>query len=241
MYRVELEVGTVAVKVPKNKVTIGSKAYVDMLTEAEFLSKLRHTNITLLLGYGTHSTGSIAYVMEFAESSLAELLAKGPLERNRFMELSHGIIRGLLYLHIHTPPITHRDLKPENVLIIKGVAKLADFGLATARDVVTKSSGFAGTPVWSAPETFSGKFTGPASDIYSFGLLLWSMTTGKTPYQEATFNEILTIKAKNQLPDIPANCSPEISKIIKKCLKANPKQRPTAPILEVSYSELRHI
>eukprot|EP00002_Diphylleia_rotans_P010886 TRINITY_DN2153_c0_g1_i5.p1 TRINITY_DN2153_c0_g1~~TRINITY_DN2153_c0_g1_i5.p1 ORF type:complete len:387 (+),score=97.53 TRINITY_DN2153_c0_g1_i5:1202-2362(+) len=240
VYRVELSMGVVAVKVPKSNFKQASKEYNDMLSEAEFLSKLRHTNITLLLGYGNHPSGSIIFLMEFADSSLADVLKSGPLQPDLLLEYAHGIVRGLLYLHTHSPPISHRDLKPENVLLVGGVAKLADFGLATARDFVSKTTGFAGTPIWSPPEAFD-KFPGPPGDIYAFGLLLWSMMSGKTPYEGKSFNEVLSAKSKNQVPDIPSTCPSNISKVMKQCWKMNPNQRPRAYDLEKVFSEIRNL
>eukprot|EP00002_Diphylleia_rotans_P033926 TRINITY_DN725_c0_g1_i1.p1 TRINITY_DN725_c0_g1~~TRINITY_DN725_c0_g1_i1.p1 ORF type:complete len:213 (+),score=36.42 TRINITY_DN725_c0_g1_i1:1623-2261(+) len=212
-----------------------------MLVEAEFLAKLRHTNITLLLGYGNHPSGSIIFLMEFADSSLADILKGGPLGHDLMMEYAHGIVRGLLYLHIHSPPISHRDLKPENVLLVGGVAKLADFGLATARELVSKATGFAGTPAWSPPESFEVKFPGPPGDIYTFGLLLWSMLTGKAPYEGKQFNEILLLKMKNEVPEIPSSCPSSISKIMKQCWKMNPRHRITTPSLEVAFNDIRNL
>eukprot|EP00002_Diphylleia_rotans_P019609 TRINITY_DN3789_c0_g3_i4.p1 TRINITY_DN3789_c0_g3~~TRINITY_DN3789_c0_g3_i4.p1 ORF type:complete len:263 (-),score=54.24 TRINITY_DN3789_c0_g3_i4:488-1276(-) len=241
VYKVELLMGVVAVKVPKSKFKHGSKEYNDMLEEAEFLSKLRHTNITLLLGYGTHPSGYIIFLMEFADCSLADILKSGPLETDLVIEYAHGIARGLLYLHIHSPQISHRDLKPENVLLVDSVAKLADFGLATAREFVSKNTGFAGTPGWSPPESFEGKFPGPPGDIYAFGLLLWSMFTGKTPYDGKQINEVLSAKYKNQVPEIPSSCPSSISKIMKQCWKRNPRYRITAPQLEVAFNEIRNL
>eukprot|EP00002_Diphylleia_rotans_P010888 TRINITY_DN2153_c0_g1_i8.p1 TRINITY_DN2153_c0_g1~~TRINITY_DN2153_c0_g1_i8.p1 ORF type:complete len:301 (+),score=73.11 TRINITY_DN2153_c0_g1_i8:930-1832(+) len=241
VYRVELSMGVVAVKVPKSNFKQASKEYNDMLSEAEFLSKLRHTNITLLLGYGNHPSGSIIFLMEFADSSLADVLKSGPLQPDLLLEYAHGIVRGLLYLHTHSPPISHRDLKPENVLLVGGVAKLADFGLATARDFVSKTTGFAGTPIWSPPESFEGKFPGPPGDIYAFGLILWSMLTGKTPYEGVRFEGIFLIKTKNQVPEIPSTCPTNISKVMKQCWKMNPRHRITAPALEMTFNDIRNL
>eukprot|EP00002_Diphylleia_rotans_P019015 TRINITY_DN3678_c0_g1_i5.p1 TRINITY_DN3678_c0_g1~~TRINITY_DN3678_c0_g1_i5.p1 ORF type:complete len:822 (-),score=138.80 TRINITY_DN3678_c0_g1_i5:498-2963(-) len=239
VYRVELRAGVVAAKVPKMNMKLASKQSSDMLAEAEFLSKLRHTHITLLLGYGSHQSGTLVFVMEFADSSLADALQSGPLDAQRLIEYGHGIVRGLLYLHTHTPPISHRDLKPENVLIVKGVAKLADFGLAVAREAVCRTTGFAGTPCWSPPESFEGRFTGPAGDVYTFGLLVWAMMTGRTPYAGKGFDEILRAKSMNQVPDLPPHCPSPLGRLVRLSWKKNARHRPRAHELEAVFVEMR--
>eukprot|EP00002_Diphylleia_rotans_P034429 TRINITY_DN7396_c0_g2_i5.p1 TRINITY_DN7396_c0_g2~~TRINITY_DN7396_c0_g2_i5.p1 ORF type:complete len:364 (-),score=68.08 TRINITY_DN7396_c0_g2_i5:15-1106(-) len=241
VFRVEVHSEVVAVKVPINFAEIGSKEHNQILSEARFLSKLRHENITTLLGYGMHMSGSVIFVMEFAESSLAQVLRHGPLEYNHLTRHAHSIIRGLEYLHKHSPAITHRDLKPENVLFVNGVAKLADFGLATAREVASKTTGFAGTPYWSPPESFAGKFTGPAGDVYTYGLLIWAMLTGKTPYEGARLEGILIIKTKNQTPNLPPGCPSQLARVMKLCWRTNPKQRPKSEEINAILVDVRNL
>eukprot|EP00002_Diphylleia_rotans_P038588 TRINITY_DN8801_c0_g1_i3.p1 TRINITY_DN8801_c0_g1~~TRINITY_DN8801_c0_g1_i3.p1 ORF type:complete len:295 (+),score=42.64 TRINITY_DN8801_c0_g1_i3:176-1060(+) len=238
VYRVELAKGIVAAKIPKDDIDIGSKEYNSMLEEAKIMSRLRHVNITQLLGYGIHPTGVLVFLMELAECCLSDMLRGQPLDLSKVVEFGHGIVKGLCHLHMQTPPITHRDLKPENVLLVKGVVKLADFGLATAREIVTRTTGFAGTPAWSPPESFSRKFPGPPGDIYACGLLLWSMVTGKIPYQGFNFNQILAAKYKNQVPSIPFSCPSALSKVMKQCWKLEPHERPTASRLDFLFEDL---
>lgn len=128
------------------------------------------------------------------------------------------IARGLHYLHSHKT--VHLDVKSSNVLLARdGACKLADVGLA--RSLLTKNylthAGTLGTFAWSAPEVLTGQQCTVSADIYSFGIVLWEITTGEVPTRGAMRN-----------PKVPEECPQAVVDLMDRCLETVPSQRPTA-------------
>ena len=147
--------------------------------EARAISALNHPHICTL-----YDVGPNYLVMEFIEgASLAALLKKGALSRDRVMQYGLQIAEALV--EAHAKGITHRDLKPGNIMVTKmGVnktgIKVLDFGLAKKADEThTLGNAIMGTPAYMAPEQRQGQEADARSDIYSFGLVLFEMATGK--------------------------------------------------------------
>ena len=132
---------------------------------------------------------------------------------------------------LHEYKILHRDLKSLNILLDDRLrAKLADFGLAKIkRESSSQSSVAKGTVLWMAPELFEDepKMT-TASDIYSFGMVLWELLTRMLPYTKAS-NQMVAARwiEKGKKEEIPSDCPPELKSIIESCWES-PMKRPTA-------------
>jgi serine/threonine protein kinase len=133
---------------------------------------------------------------------------------------------------LHAYPILHRDLKSLNILLDDRLrAKLADFGLAKVKHESSSQSSVAkGTVLWMAPELFDDepKMT-TASDVYSFGMVLWELVTRLLPYAKAP-NQHVAARwiEKGKKEDIPGDCPPGLKPIIESCWESQPAQRPTA-------------
>lgn len=125
------------------------------------------------------------YLSEGSLRGYLHKLERKTVSLQKLVTFALEIARGMEY--IHSQGIVHRDLKPENVLISEEFhLKIADFGIACEeayRDVFTDDPG---TYRWMAPEMIKRKHYGRKVDVYSFGLILWEMVTGRIPYEEMT-------------------------------------------------------
>ena len=162
---------------------------------------------------------------------MAEGLARSPLAPASAAELAETLARTIEHVHQHG--IVHRDLKPANVLLTDGVPKITDFGLAKWLDVPsghTQSGAIMGTPSYMAPEQARGeaKLTGPATDVYALGAILYEMVTGRPPFKGATAQETVhQLLTEDPLP--PTRLQPQMSRdletICLRCLQKEPSRR----------------
>jgi serine/threonine protein kinase len=142
---------------------------------------------------------------------------------------------GMGVFHLHKKNILHRDLKSLNILLDENMkSKVCDFGISRVKQetktttVVNKTAQSVGTVPWMAPELFKrrAKYT-KASDVYSYGMVLWEIASRKTPYAEAQEASIIIDWVKSgEQEDIPDKCPPSYAKLIKWCWNANPTDRP---------------
>lgn len=203
--------------------------------EATTLSSLQHLNIVTLYDYLENEKG-LFLIMEYVEGHpLDEYLQKvsGPLNEKRALDIFYQILDGFAYAHARG--IVHRDIKPSNILIgLDGQAKILDFGIAKIlkndKPAMTKAGARIGTVLYMSPEQVKGENLDARSDIYSLGVTLWEMLTGKSPYNEnietefTIYNKILNEnlpKAKDFYPSVPDY----LQKIIEVAAAKNPNDR----------------
>ncbi len=195
------------------------------LNEAQAAASLDHPGIVPVYDVGS-CEGFPYFTMAYIEgTSLATLLANGPLEAKRSAEIAEQIARAAAHAHQHR--IIHRDLKPANVLIDEqGVSHVTDFGVSKTLKVecdLTSNGEVVGTPHYMPPEQAAGRGAeiGAASDIYSIGAILYAMLTGRPPFQAATPIEVISqVLTQDPVPPRALNASVplDLEVITLKCL-----------------------
>ncbi len=205
------------------------------IQETKIWKELTHPNIITFFGICV-PPNPYCMVMRYKPSgSLYKLLkSKITLPWSSRKILAIDIASALSYLHKKS--ILHHDLKSLNVLISQQEGKLhaslTDFGLAeTKREINTttnvgKAHSF-GTLLWMAPELLRGKPSTKASDIYSYGMILWEIASRKRPYHEAHPSVIKALITDGDTPNIPSATPSYFTSLIKKCWALDPIQRPT--------------
>jgi serine/threonine-protein kinase len=206
--------------------------------EAEAAAHLEHPHIVPVYAAGEQD-GQAYFCMRYVEGeTLAALLGRGPLRPREAATLLAAISRAVDFAHQRG--ILHRDLKPSNILLdTQGRPQVADFGLAKrvagTADAphgqgLTLSGAIVGTPAYMAPEQITvrrGK-PSPASDIYSLGVILYEMLTGRPPFQAPTPMDTLFL-VLDQDPIRPAMLNPKVDRdlelICLKCIQKEPELR----------------
>ncbi|CAJ1950025.1 unnamed protein product [Cylindrotheca closterium] len=215
----------------------------EFVKEMRLLSKLRHPNITTVMGAVIEKGVEQMMIMEYMEhGSLQEVLLNPSimLEADLIHSILQDIAQGVRFLHASKPPIVHGDLKTGNILIdSKFRAKLSDFGLSHRN---TKSA--TGTPLWMAPELLTGRSLNTRkSDMYSVGIMMNEVFSRQEPYSEATeSNEDLinaiTDSRQSRRPLIPTKCPVKAKKLVQFLWHSDPELRPSAEELDNRLQEL---
>ncbi|KAG7390206.1 hypothetical protein PHYBOEH_007080 [Phytophthora boehmeriae] len=212
--------------------------------EIELNARLQHPNIGAFIGVCWSSLNNLTMVIEyFPAGNLQRYLKKNAdllsWARDK-IHMAVGVAQALEYLHGQSPPIIHRDLKSRNVLLTRQLeAKVIDFGISRGRLDMTMTGGV-GTPYWTAPEILEGKRYTEQADIYSFGVVLSELDTGKTPFHDLKFPDgkkpkpfhILQEVMNGTLrPSFSEECPPRIRRVGVSCCQHDPTRRPTAASL----------
>ncbi len=199
--------------------------------EAKICARLKHPNIVSIFDFG--ESGKHFYIsMEYVEGQpLHEFIRQRfPLPFPIVLYLAREILSGLAYAH--QQGVIHRDIKPANILISNdGTVKIADFGMAMMTDLpgITAQGNAVGTPAYMPPEQALGKKPQPASDLFSLGVTLYELVSGKSPFQGANVAESLH-KTLNETPPPLRKLHPEIpewfSRLVESLLQKDPQKRP---------------
>jgi serine/threonine-protein kinase len=205
--------------------------------EARAAAALKHPNICTIHGL-EELDGQPVIEMEYAEGeTLAARIARGPLPANEALTLTIQIAEGVA--EAHRQGIVHRDLKPANIMLTRFGVKVLDFGLARiaraeadpdeASTLTTTSPGrIMGTPYYMSPEQSRGEAVDGRADIFSLGVVLYEITTGKRPFTGKSSAEILAAVLKENPVSPSQHCSnlpARLDEIVGKCLEKDPALR----------------
>lgn len=210
--------------------------------EAKAAARLSHPHVVGVLDQG--EDGRLAYlVMEFIKGhTLRDVLNdKGALSPRLALALIDPVVEGLGAAH--AAGMIHRDIKPENVLIADdGRIKLGDFGLARAISTSTSTGALIGTVAYLSPELVLGKQADARSDIYSVGIMLYEMITGRQPFDGEVPIQVAYqhVNATVEAPSVAVpGLAAEIDELVQWCTDRDPDKRPVDG--SALLSELRHI
>ncbi|KAG6672983.1 hypothetical protein I3842_16G086900 [Carya illinoinensis] len=201
-------------------------------SEVLLMKRLRHPNVVLFMGAVTRPP-NLSIVTEFLpRGSLYRLIHRpnNQLDERRRLRMALDAARGMNYLHNCSPIIVHRDLKSPNLLVDKNwVVKVCDFGLSRIKNSTFLSSrSTAGTAEWMAPEVLRNEPANEKCDIYSFGVILWELSTLQQPWGGMNPMQVVgAVGFQHRRLDIPDDMDPAIADIIEKCWQTDPKLRPT--------------
>ena len=230
----------VAVKVLRDELQQEPEYIKRFFKEARLAGRLRHANIVSALDCGT-AEGRSFMIMEFVEGKPLDRLlrTRGALPEPEALAVARGIAEALQYAWFHH--IIHRDLKPQNVLMTgDGMPKVSDFGLCRdLRDLphLTSLGLIHCTPEYASPEQARGdKDIDVRADLYSLGVTLYEMLTGKLPFEAADAATMIVRHAMDR-PRPPADrnpaVSPQASQLVLDLLEKAKEERPPAPAMVI--------
>ncbi len=235
VYRAEdLKLGqTVALKFLPHTLGQDGAALARFHREVRVARQVSHPNVCRVFDMG-ETDGLPFLTMEYVDGEdLASLLRRiGRLPQEKGLQISRQLCAGLAAAH--DEGVLHRDLKPSNVMIdARGKVRLTDFGLAGLADEFRTGGDRAGTPAYMAPEQMAGTETTIKSDLYSLGLVLYEIFTGKRAFEAAALSELLRLRERNTpVPpsQLVTDLDPLIERVILRCLERDPHKRPVSAL-----------
>ena len=218
----------VAIKVLKQEFSEDSSFVTKFRAEAQSAAGLEHPNIVNIYDVGSEN-GLYYIVMEYVEGITLKtyIEKKGQLSFKESASIAIQVARGIE--SAHNKNIIHRDIKPQNIIIsTEGKVKVTDFGIAKATSSNTISSDVMGSVHYASPEQARNGFVDGRSDIYSLGIVMFEMVTGRVPFDGETTVAVALQHLQEEIarpskyaPDLPIS----FEKIILKCTQKTPDRR----------------
>jgi serine/threonine-protein kinase len=235
VYRAEdLKLGqVVAIKFLPVSLSQDASALARFHSEVRIARQVSHPNVCRVFDIGD-ADGVPFLTMEYVDGEdLASLVRRiGRLSTDKAVEIARQACAGLAAAHERG--VIHRDLKPANLMLDgTGKIRITDFGLASIAASVEGSDVRAGTPAYMAPEQLEGKEVTAKSDLYSLGLVLYEILTGKRAFDASTLPELMKQRVKSS-PVSPStlvrDLDPLVERVILRCLEHDPGQRPASAL-----------
>ncbi|MGN0205165.1 MAG: Stk1 family PASTA domain-containing Ser/Thr kinase [Coprococcus sp.] len=218
----------VAIKVLKQEYSTDATFVKKFRVEAQSAAGLSHPNIVNVYDVG-EDNGTYFIVMELVQGITLKnyIDMKGKLDIREALNISVQIASGLSAAHDNR--IIHRDIKPQNIIMSRdGKVKVTDFGIAKVADSTTVTTTAAGTVHYISPEQARGGYSDEKSDIYSLGITMYEMVTGRVPFEGETNVAVALLHIQGEMVP-PRELEPSIprsfEKIILKCTQKKPDRR----------------
>ena len=220
----------IALKTIKSEIAADEKVIQRFRNELKIARKISHKNVCRMFDLGRENdTYYIAMEYVSGEDLKSSVRRMGPLSTGKVLGFATEICEGLA--EAHRLGIVHRDLKPQNIMIDRdGIAQIMDFGIARSRELkgMTENGSTIGTPEYMSPEQVEGEDIDLRSDIYSMGVILYEMVTGRTPFEGKTPMSI-AMKHVTEKPKEPKGLnmqiSEDLSRVIMKCMEKDKTYR----------------
>src|SRR5829696_7079665 len=224
---------TVAVKVLKSEFTSDPTFLARFRTEARTTASLSHPGIANVFDYGEAAAGTeipVAYlVMEHVDGEplSAQLARDGRLPPARVLDVVRQA--ALALSEAHRAGMVHRDVKPGNLLVRRsdGAVKITDFGIARAADAVplTQNGMVVGTAQYFSPEQAEGRAVGPASDVYSLGVVAYECLAGRLPFVADSPVAVAMMQIRDPPPPLPPDVPGPVQALVMRAMAKDPRQR----------------
>lgn len=217
--------------------------------EASIAARVAHPNIVSIFDFGETEEGDLFMAMEYVGGRpLSEVaLETGRFEGRRALAIAIQLVRALR--KAHEQGVVHRDLKPANIMVVRDeddddFIKVLDFGIVKifseeeqsdpgvyTDENLTRAGVLLGTPGYMAPEQALGEVVDERADIYSVGVILYQLLTGRPPFEADTIVDLIRLQVMNEAPflrevDPDAECSAELEALIHRCLHRSRDRRP---------------
>jgi serine/threonine-protein kinase len=223
----------VALKFLPGALASDTEALARFHSEVRIARQIAHPNVCRVYDIG-EADGRIFLTMEYIDGEdLAGLLRRiGRLPSDKALQLARQLCAGLAAAH--DADVLHRDLKPANIMIDgRGRAHITDFGIAGLAEDLKDDRSRAGTPAYMAPEQLEGKGVSVQSDIFSLGLILYEMFTGRRAFEASTVVDLIRVHEQSS-PSRPStlvgDIDPLVERVILRCLQRDPRARPKSAL-----------
>ncbi|HEY0081503.1 MAG TPA: serine/threonine-protein kinase, partial [Pyrinomonadaceae bacterium] len=225
----------VALKFLPETLSADGAALARFYQEVSVARRISHRHVCRVYDVGEYE-GQHFISMEFVRGEeLASLLKRiKRLPHDKAVEVARQLCGGLAA--IHDEGVLHRDLKPANIMLDeRGDVRITDFGIAALTETLRGARAEAmGTPAYMSPEQLDGRGLTAASDIYSLGLVLYEVFTGKRAFEAANLNDMLRLRRSDTTPTSPskliADLDPLVERVILRCLERDAASRPASAL-----------
>ncbi len=220
----------VALKFLPEALSNDTAALARFYQEVSVARQVSHRHVCRVYDVG-EAEGAHFISMEYVRGeSLSSLLKRiGRLPEDKAVETARQLCAGLAA--VHDAGVLHRDLKPANVMLDeRGDVRITDFGIAALAGDVRGAEALAGTPAYMSPEQLKGEELTARSDLYSLGLVLYELFTGKRAFEASSLPELLRLRQSDTQPSSPSShvkdLDPAVERAIFRCLERDPDSRP---------------
>jgi serine/threonine-protein kinase len=236
VYRAEdLTLGQpVALKFLPEALSADGAALARFHREVRVARQISHRNVCRVYDIG-EAEGQQFLSMEYVRGEeLSSVLKRfGRLPADKATEIARQLCAGLAAAH--EAGVLHRDLKPSNVMIDeKGDVRVTDFGLAGLLEEFGEGAALEGTPEYMSPEQLAGRELTERSDLYSLGLVLYELYTGRKAFTASTLGDLLRLRKSESMPERPSSLvrdiDPSVERVVERCLAPEPKERPASAL-----------